>query len=121
AHPQHRDRGRMTFGAKLLGLFTGSMLTKLIEIGYDTGLFEASRAGPATSEELAKRAGLKERYVREWLGAMATSGIYHYDGRPREQQPRAALSEVALCGLRHRRGRDRGGAQGSARDEPRER
>ena len=46
----------MTFGAKLLGLFTGSMLTKLIEIGYDTGLFEASRAGPATSEELAKRA-----------------------------------------------------------------
>jgi len=71
------------FGAKLLGLFTGSMLTKLIEIGYDTGLFEASRAGPATSGELAKRAGLKERYVREWLGAMATSGIYRYDSASR--------------------------------------
>src|SRR2546423_15360647 len=69
------------FGAKLLGLFTGSMLTKLIEIGYDTGLFEASRAAPATSEELAKRAGLKERYVREWLGAMATGGIYKYDAK----------------------------------------
>ena len=71
----------MSFGAQLLGYFTGSMMTKLIEIGYDTGLFEASRAGPATSDELARRAGLKERYVREWLGAMATSGIYRYDAR----------------------------------------
>ncbi len=69
----------MTFAQKLLQLFTGSMLTKMVEIGYDTGLFEASRAGPATSEELARRAGLKERYVREWLGAMATGGIYRYD------------------------------------------
>src|SRR5262245_39135122 len=67
------------FGAKLVGLYTGSVLTKLIDIGYEVGLFEASRAGPATSEELAERAGLKERYVREWLGAMATGGIYRYD------------------------------------------
>src|SRR5438067_3885707 len=71
------------FGAKMLGLFTGSMLTKMVEIGYDTGLFEASRAGPATSDELARRAGLKERYVREWLGAMTTSGIYTYDAKSR--------------------------------------
>jgi ubiquinone/menaquinone biosynthesis C-methylase UbiE len=69
------------FGAKLLGLYTGAVLTELIEIGYSVGLFEASRAGPATSEELAARAGLKERYVREWLGAMATGGIYRYDAR----------------------------------------
>ncbi len=67
------------FGAKLVGIYTGAVLTELIEVGYTVGLFEASRAGPATSEELAERAGLKERYVREWLGAMATSGIYSYD------------------------------------------
>ena len=67
------------FGAKLVSLYTGSVLTKLIDIGYEVGLFEASRAGPATSEELAGRAGLQERYVREWLGAMATGGIYRYD------------------------------------------
>jgi ubiquinone/menaquinone biosynthesis C-methylase UbiE len=67
------------FGAKMVGIYTGAVLTKLIEIGYTVGLFEASRAGPATSTELAERAGLKERYVREWLGAMATSGIYRYD------------------------------------------
>jgi len=67
------------FGAKLIGIYTGGVLTKLIDIGYQLELFEASRAGPATSEELAERLNLKERYVREWLGAMATSGIYRYD------------------------------------------
>lgn len=67
------------FGGKLLNIYTGGILTKLIDVGYQLGLFEASKAGPATSEELSERAGLKERYVREWLGAMATSGIYSYD------------------------------------------
>lgn len=67
------------FGSKLLSIYTGGILTKLIDIGYQVGLFEASKAGPATSGELSDRTGLKERYVREWLGAMATSGIYSYD------------------------------------------
>ena len=34
---------------------------------------------PATSSEIAGAAGLNERYVREWLGAMATAGIVEYD------------------------------------------
>lgn len=67
------------FGGRLLDIYTGGVLTKLIEVGYQVGLFEASRDGPATSEELSERAGLKERYVREWLGAMTTGGIYSYD------------------------------------------
>ena len=67
------------FGAKILGIYSGAILTKLIEIGYQTGLFEASKHGPASAEELSERAGLRERYVREWLGAMTTSGIYSYD------------------------------------------
>lgn len=73
-----QDRAK-EFRAKLLGIFTGGVLTKLIDIGYQTGLFEASKGGPATSEELSERASLRERYVREWLGAMASSGIYAYD------------------------------------------
>lgn len=64
------------FGQKLLGIYTGGILTQMIDIGYRTGLFEASSQGPATSVELSERAGLHERYVREWLGAMTTSGIY---------------------------------------------
>ena len=67
------------FSAHLLDLYTGAVLTKLIDIGYQTGLFEASRQGAATSAELCERAGLRERYVREWLGAMVTGGIYRYD------------------------------------------
>ncbi len=67
------------FGQKLLNIYTGGLLTKMIAIGYQTGLFEASRQGAATSEALSERAGLHERYVREWLGAMTTSGIYQYD------------------------------------------
>ncbi len=67
------------FAGKLLNIYTGAVLTKLIDIGYQTGLFEASTAGPATSAELSERAQLHERYVREWLGAMVTSGIYMYD------------------------------------------
>jgi hypothetical protein len=51
----------------------------LIGIGHRTGLFEAAARGPATSAELADRAGLDERYVREWLGTMVTGGLLTYD------------------------------------------
>jgi 2-polyprenyl-3-methyl-5-hydroxy-6-metoxy-1,4-benzoquinol methylase len=34
---------------------------------------------PATSHKIAKQAGLNERYVREWLGAMVTGRIVNYD------------------------------------------
>jgi ubiquinone/menaquinone biosynthesis C-methylase UbiE len=71
------------FGGKLLGIYTGAVLTKLIEVGYQVGLFEASKGRPSTSEELSERSGLRERYVREWLGAMTTSGIYSYDPESR--------------------------------------
>jgi SAM-dependent methyltransferase len=37
------------------------------------------KEGPATSAQLAERAHLEERYVREWLGAMVTSGIAALD------------------------------------------
>lgn len=68
-----------TFARKLLDVLTGSALTKLISLGYRTGLFEAAAHGPATSAELADRAGLDERYVREWLAAMVTGGFFHYE------------------------------------------
>src|SRR5207302_4733478 len=67
------------FAGRLLSVFTGSMLTYMIELGQRTGLFAAATAGPATSEELADRAGLVERYVREWLGSLVTGGIVDYD------------------------------------------
>jgi SAM-dependent methyltransferase len=56
------------------------MLSYMIDIGHRTGLFAAAAGGEqATSDGLADRAGLNERYVREWLGAMVTGGIVAYD------------------------------------------
>jgi SAM-dependent methyltransferase len=66
------------FARKLFGFYTSGMLTLMVDIGHRTGLFEAL-AGGGTSGEIAERAGLDERYVREWLGAMATGGIAGYD------------------------------------------
>jgi SAM-dependent methyltransferase len=67
------------FAGRLLQLYTGATLTYLIDIGRRTGLLEAAARGPANSQELADRAGLAERYVREWLGAMTTGGILEYE------------------------------------------
>jgi DNA-binding IclR family transcriptional regulator len=35
----------------------------------------------ASSEAIAARSGLNERYVREWLGAMVASGVVDYEPR----------------------------------------
>lgn len=67
------------FAERLFGVYTDSMLTLMIDIGHRTGLFAAAAQGPATSAELSERAGLHERYVREWLGAMTTGEIITYD------------------------------------------
>ena len=66
------------FLAQLVSIYTGSMLNYMIDIGHRTGLFAAAARGSATSAELADRAGLTERYVREWLGAMVTGGVFDY-------------------------------------------
>jgi 2-polyprenyl-3-methyl-5-hydroxy-6-metoxy-1,4-benzoquinol methylase len=71
------------FAGKLVETITGGLLTSLIEIGRRTRLFELANAGPATSAELAERGGLQERYVREWLAAMATADIFEYDAENR--------------------------------------
>jgi SAM-dependent methyltransferase len=74
------DRQRIQdFARKLFGHYTSGMLTLLIGVGHKTGLFDAAAKGPGTSQEIADRAGLNERYVREWLAAMATGGIVEYD------------------------------------------
>lgn len=59
-------------------LNTGS-LAIMLSIGHRTGLFDRLAEGPGTSEEIAERAGLNERYVREWLGALTVGRIVAYD------------------------------------------
>ena len=70
---------RRAFAEQMISTLTGGALTLLVSVGYRTGLFEAAARGPGTSGDLAGRAGLQERYVREWLGAMVTGGFFSYD------------------------------------------
>jgi SAM-dependent methyltransferase len=52
----------------------------LFVIGEKLGLYNAmAGAGPLTSEEVAERAGVAERSVREWLGNQAAGGYVTYD------------------------------------------
>lgn len=68
------------FAGKLIGALGSASLVLMNAIGHRTGLFEAlKRTSPCTSRELAADANLAERYVREWLAVMTTSGVVDYD------------------------------------------
>jgi 2-polyprenyl-3-methyl-5-hydroxy-6-metoxy-1,4-benzoquinol methylase len=52
----------------------------LMYIGDRLGIFAAlAQSGPVTAAELSGRTGLNERYLREWLGAMATAEYLEHD------------------------------------------
>jgi 2-polyprenyl-3-methyl-5-hydroxy-6-metoxy-1,4-benzoquinol methylase len=79
----------------------------MISIGHRTGLFDAmQRLPPSTSGEIAAAAGLRERYVREWLGAMVTGGIVEVD----ETSTRYALPVEHAAALTRAAGMDNVGA-----------
>jgi SAM-dependent methyltransferase len=51
-------------------------------LGLTVGLYEALRAGPGDSAAVAARAGVHERYAREWLEQQAAAGLVRAgDGR----------------------------------------
>jgi 2-polyprenyl-3-methyl-5-hydroxy-6-metoxy-1,4-benzoquinol methylase len=67
------------FQQQMLGTLNRAALALMTSIGHRTGLFDVmSRMRPATSAEISAEAGLDERYVREWLGAMVTGGMVDY-------------------------------------------
>jgi ubiquinone/menaquinone biosynthesis C-methylase UbiE len=68
------------FAGRVLSVLNDGFLCLMMSIGHRTGLFDSMRGQPAsTSHDIAKRAGLNERYVREWLGAMTTGGVVEVD------------------------------------------
>jgi len=68
------------FAERLLRALNDGGLCLMVSIGHRVGLFDAMRElPPATSDEIARRAGLNERYVREWLGAMVTGRVVDVD------------------------------------------
>jgi ubiquinone/menaquinone biosynthesis C-methylase UbiE len=78
---QALDRAKMSaFAGRMIGVVNGGMLALMTSIGRQTGLFETmATLPPSTSQVIADAAGLNERYVREWLGAMVTGAIVEYE------------------------------------------
>jgi SAM-dependent methyltransferase len=57
----------------------GAAVSLMLEVGRRVGLFDAmAQIGAVTSAEIAEKAGLDERYVREWLAAMVCGGVVEY-------------------------------------------
>ena len=68
------------FAEGLLDTLNHGALCLMISVGHRTGLFDTMRdLAPSTPAEIAARAGLNERYVREWLGAMFTGRVIDVD------------------------------------------
>ena len=68
------------FAGEFLSALNHSALCLMTSIGHRTGLFDAMSAlPPSTADAIANKAGLNERYVREWLGAMVTGGMIEVD------------------------------------------
>jgi SAM-dependent methyltransferase len=70
------------FAGQVIGIYNGASLALMISVGNRTGLFDKmSELPPSTSEQIATAAGLDERYVREWLGAMTAGRFVEHDAK----------------------------------------
>jgi hypothetical protein len=65
---------------RMLGDVGAAVSGAMVLLGDNLGLFKAMADGePMTTAELAAKAGIKERYVREWLSAVAAADYVAYD------------------------------------------
>lgn len=68
------------FAEQMLSILNSGALALMTSIGHRTELFDTlAELPPATSQQIADAAGLNERYVREWLGAMVTGQFVQYN------------------------------------------
>jgi SAM-dependent methyltransferase len=68
------------FMGQMLSDLGGALSVSLVRIGDRLGLYKALHSdGPMTPAELATKAKVAERYVREWLSHQAASGYLSYD------------------------------------------
>ena len=64
----------------MLDVMNKAALALMLSVGHRTKLFDVMAKLPSsTSTEIASKADLNERYVREWLGVMVTSEIIDYE------------------------------------------
>ena len=90
----------------------GEQVSLMIHLGDRLGLYRAMNgAGIVTSDELADRAGLDERFVREWLLGQAAAELVHRhdDGRFELSEEQAAILADEEGSLSFAAGAFRGG------------
>jgi SAM-dependent methyltransferase len=69
------------FAKRMLRTMNEAAVALMVSVGHRTGLFDVMAGMPAaTSDSIAARGGLDERYVREWLAVMTTARIVDHDG-----------------------------------------
>jgi 2-polyprenyl-3-methyl-5-hydroxy-6-metoxy-1,4-benzoquinol methylase len=69
------------YAKRVFGALGGAMTSTMIYLGDQLGLYgELADNGPATSDELAKRTGLDERWLREWLNQQGAAGVLEHEG-----------------------------------------
>jgi 2-polyprenyl-3-methyl-5-hydroxy-6-metoxy-1,4-benzoquinol methylase len=67
------------FSDRFVAALNASSLMMMFSIGHRTGLFDAMDGmNWSKLQQIAEAAGLNDRYVREWLGAMVTGGVVEY-------------------------------------------
>jgi SAM-dependent methyltransferase len=68
----------------VFAMLSGALVSAMIYLGDRMGLYRALQSGePFTSNELARKTGLHERWVREWLQGQAAAGLIDYKGEGR--------------------------------------
>ncbi len=83
------------FMGRMVGEFGAVASAPLILLGDRLGLYKAmAEQGPMTSSQLAERAEVTERYVREWLAAQAASGFVRFDAATNTYE---LEDEQAMC------------------------
>jgi 2-polyprenyl-3-methyl-5-hydroxy-6-metoxy-1,4-benzoquinol methylase len=86
-----KDYAKVVFGA--LG---GAMTSSMIYLGDHLGLYRAlADAGEVTSQGLAERTGLHERWLREWLYQQGAAGVLEYRGEGRFALPPEGVAVLA--------------------------
>lgn len=81
---------------RLFEAAVGSVDIVSVYLGDRLGLYRSlSGEGPMTSADLAKRAGIHERYAREWLEQQAVTGILEVDDPAKSEGDRRYLLPAA--------------------------
>jgi 2-polyprenyl-3-methyl-5-hydroxy-6-metoxy-1,4-benzoquinol methylase len=93
------------FAKRVFGHLEGAMTSAMIYLGDRLGLYRTlAGAGPVDAAELARRTGLDERWLREWLQQQGAAGVLAYHGAGRFELPAEGSAVLAdeshpACGV----------------------